>query len=193
MCKIYLALVVMLIASCNGTTQHSAGSGRGDENIRSNREFIKDLSNSASNSNMTNSSGTNSNEDNAILIDKIDCDGSYKVERVEHPDYNLVRVVIGETSAGEVKLPTGVDINGFSIREVKRSRRGFSFSIDYGSRFYFKKDFEFTCTEGEFFLTKITVISHDQSDPENSGKEVTTRITPPVPLRSFSIDKYLEE
>jgi hypothetical protein len=154
--------------------------------------LIKEVSDSAGNSTNTNTSEPGSSEQ-AALLGKIDCDGSYEVERVETPDYNLIRIVVGESVIEEIKLPTGVDINGFSLREVKRSRRGFSFSIDYGSRYYFKKDFKFNCTQGQFFLTRITVISHDQSDPANSGKEVTKPVTPPAPLRSFTIDKYIRE
>ena len=78
-----------------------------------------------------------------------------------------------------------------SLDSVKTSEKGFVFSIEYGSRLYYAKQFKFVCRQKTFYLDKIKVNSFDKADPETSWKKCTKIITPILPLERFSLTDYL--
>lgn len=120
------------------------------------------------------------------------CD-DYVYDRVRESDSNLIRILQSDVVVAAIKLPTGQDINGFSVNFVREIDEGFLFSVEYGSRYYFEKTFFFECRNGKFFLFRMKVRTHDQADPERTSKEQIVKVDPAVPLENFDIWDYIPE
>lgn len=116
-------------------------------------------------------------------------------------DFNLVvlykngkkSVVIkdGTATIKKINLPNQPDVNGFALKWVRETKEGFEISIEYGSRFYYEKNFIFICQQNEFYLSAIEIGTYDKHDPENSWKEYSTKIKPLLPLEKFSINDFI--
>lgn len=131
-------------------------------------------------------------ETNATYGVRADCE-EFEVLTKKDADANFINIVSDGKVAESIKLPRGIAVNGFSLNYAKKTENGFMFSIEYGSRFYYYKEFRFTCRNGTFYLTEILVSTHDQADPENSGKESTVRVEPNQPLGDFSVTAYMKD
>jgi hypothetical protein len=116
---------------------------------------------------------------------------SYKVERDRDDEFNLVNIVQNNKIVETLKLPTGLSQNGFAINWVKKKKSGFEISIEYGSRFYYQKDFGFLCKNSQLYLITIKTTTFDKHNPENSWKEYMTNVKPIVPLSNFRVTDYL--
>lgn len=124
----------------------------------------------------------------------LDCEDpkGYSVDEVREENANYVKILRGGTVLRAIKLPTGVERNGFGFNWAKKTKEGFEISIEYGSRIYYGKRFIFICRHHKFYLSKIEVDSFDRHNPEKSSKKVI-RVKPNVPLEKFSITNFMLE
>ncbi len=124
---------------------------------------------------------------------KFDCSelNGYKVEKDRDNEFNLVNIVQDEKIVETLKLPTGLSQNGFALNWAKRTKSGVEISIEYGSRFYYQKNFIFECVNHQLYLTKINITTFDKHNPEKSWKERKTDVKPKVPLSNFKVTDYI--
>jgi hypothetical protein len=105
----------------------------------------------------------------------------------------ILNIVAGDETRVAIRIPTYSDANGFSLRSAEKTKEGFEITIEYGTRYYYQKQFDFICKEGDFYLYKVKVESFDKFDPasrENwDRKEI--EIKPNLPVGKFSIFDYL--
>lgn len=122
----------------------------------------------------------------------LQCGGRNYTLLVESSD-DSKRVIIREARKDikSIELPTQSEVNGFSLNWAKQIEGGIEISIEYGSRFYYNKDFRLNCRGALFFLSEIRVTSFDKRDPQRTWKERTTRIDPEIPLETFFITEFI--
>ncbi len=63
----------------------------------------------------------------------------------------------------------------------------------YLTRIYYRKQFNFICKEGNFYLYEVKVESFDKFDPVSMNKpeRKEIRVSPNLPVEKFSIFDYL--
>lgn len=148
-----------------------------------------------------NSKTTVVKNENSKTLDCNDPDG-YSLVIVEDPNRNIeetvtvpkfLNIVVGDDVMAAIKIPTQSDANGFSLRSSKKTTEGFEIAISYGSRYYYRKQFNFICKEGSFYLYKVGVESFDKNDPGSMDKpdEKEIQIKPNLPIERFSLFDYL--
>ena len=191
MSKCFLIFLLSFCIACVSGTDKTAGNGTANENEPGLTNHVAQNTDNFVGMQST-PSATIINSGMPSAARKTRCQ-DYRLETVREGESNLIKVIQENEITKIIKLPTGLSVNGFSLRDAKKSKDGFEFSIDYGSRLYYGKDFHFVCNDGGFYLTKIFVRTHDQADPENSSKESTVRVKPPVSLDDFSIADYMKE
>ena len=118
---------------------------------------------------------------------------NYKLVRDRDSEANYVNIIQGNKIKHSIKLPTGLTYNGFAVNWAKKTKAGFEISIEYGSRIYYEKEFNFVCRKGQFYLTKIRVNSFDKHVPENDAKYHTANIKLNIPLTKFKVNDYITE
>lgn len=134
----------------------------------------------------------------------LDCNNpdGYSLVVVEDPSRNieeavttpkLLNIVVGDEVMTAIKIPTQSDANGFALNWAKKTKEGFEISVEYGSRYYFEKQFNFICKEDSFYLYKVKIESFDKNDPESMDKpdEKEIQIKPNLPIEKFSLFDYL--
>jgi hypothetical protein len=124
----------------------------------------------------------------------IDCSdpNRYSVVEVRDPEANYANITRGGKVLQSIRLPTGMERNGFGFNWAKKTKEGFEISVEYGSRFYYGKRFNFICKRGAFYLSKVIVDSFDKNNPEKWHKRVI-RVRPNLPLEKFSITDFMLE
>jgi hypothetical protein len=104
-----------------------------------------------------------------------------------------LNINVGDEIKVAIKIPTDSDAQNFSLTSTEKTKDGFEISIEYGTRYYYQKQFNFVCRKGAFYLYKVKVESFDKFDPgsrENwDRKEI--KIKPNLPIEKFSIFDYL--
>ena len=105
---------------------------------------------------------------------------------------NSVRIVGRGTVLHTIKLFTDKDFNGFAFDGVKKTKDGFELAIEYGSRFFYRKNFVFVCRNNNFYLTEIGVDTFDKHNPKKWSRKVI-RVRPKLPLEKFAIYDFMFE
>jgi hypothetical protein len=124
----------------------------------------------------------------------VDCgkpDG-YSVVEGQNPGTNDVNIVADGKVLWSIRLPTGIEHNGFGFNWAKKTKEGFEISVEYGSRYHYAKRFNFICKRGKFYLSNIIVDNFDKADPEKWTTKVI-RVKPNLPLEKFLIDDFMLE
>ena len=123
-----------------------------------------------------------------------DCDDpkGYSVEEGTEPGTHPVNIVRDGQVLQTIKLPTGVDVNGFAFDGAKKTKEGFEIAIEYGSRIFYHKRFIFICRNHKFYLSRIGVDSFDRHNPEKWSKKVLT-VRPNLLLEKFSVTDFMLE
>lgn len=101
-----------------------------------------------------------------------------------------VNITEGNTIRETIKLPSQSDVNGFSLNWARETKEGFEISIEYGSRYYYQKNFSFVCEQNNFYLSKVKVESFDKADPEKL-KTKDIEINPKLPIERFLITNFI--
>jgi hypothetical protein len=116
----------------------------------------------------------------------------YSVEEGTEPGTHPVNIVREGRVLHTLKLPTGVDVNGFGFDWVKKTKEGFEIAIEYGTRIYYAKRFIFICRQHKFYLSKIRVDSFDKHNPEKWSRKII-RVQPNLPLEKFFVTDFMRE
>jgi hypothetical protein len=148
---------------------------------------------SANNSSVVGESQVESSRTDDENSKTLDCDDpkGYSVVEVRDSE-NYVNILRGDTVLCSIKLPNGVERNGFGFDWAKKTKEGFEIAIEYGSRIFYSKRFIFTCRHHRFYLSKIRVESFDRHNPEKWSRKVV-RVQPNLPLEKFSITDFMPE
>ena len=105
----------------------------------------------------------------------------------------ILNIVAGDEIKVAIKVPTDSDAQNFSLNSTGKTKGGFEITIEYGTRYYYQKQFNFICKEGNFYLYKVKVESFDKFNPASrvnwTKKEI--KINPNLPIEKFSIFDYL--
>lgn len=129
----------------------------------------------------------------SVTLNSLDCDDPNGFDVVEIKDEgNSVNIVKGNTIYKTIKLPTGSERNGFGFNWAKKTAEGFEISVEYGSRYYYDKRFNFICKQNEFYLNKIIVDSFDKHNTEKWDTKVI-KVKPSVNLSKFLITDFMNE
>lgn len=137
------------------------------------------------------SANTNSLMDTTIVdCNKID----YRFEIKYNPEVNSKSIVLFKESVRfhTIKLPSQVDYNGFSLNGIIKHENGLELNIEYGSRYYYQKQFYFDCKQAELFLTKVRVTTFDKHNPKDQ-KVSNLEILHELPINKFKCEDYLED
>ena len=169
---------------------------------KSNSSGIENVGNVEKHSiNITNTKLEIKNENSEIETAKndksdiFDCSDpkSYKVEEDRNDKFHIINFIQNNEVVGTLKTPTGLTYNGFALNWARKTKLGFEVSIEYGSRFYYEKNFEFICKNHQLYLTRIKITTFDKNNPENSWKESKKVVKPNISLSNFEITDYITE
>ena len=124
----------------------------------------------------------------------VDCSdpNGYSVVEARDPGANYVNITRGGKVLRSIRLPTGIERNGFGFNWAKKAKGGFEISVEYGSRVYYGKRFNFICKQGTFYLSKVIMDRFDKNNPEKWHRRVI-RVTPNLPLEKFSVTDFMLE
>jgi len=131
------------------------------------------------------------NDEGSTSFDCADPKG-YSVVEDGDAEANYVHIVQGDKVLKTIRLPTGLERNGFGFNWAKKTKEGFEISVEYGSRIYYGKRFNFICKQHKFYLSKVIVDSFDKNKPEIWNTKVI-RVKPNLPLEKFSITDFMLE
>ncbi len=102
-----------------------------------------------------------------------DCENlnAYRLVVVTDPDRasqnsgtapGILNIVAGDEVEVAIKLPTDSDAQNFSLDSAEKTKEGFNITIEYGSRYYYKKQFYFICKEGDFYLREARETAYSE-------------------------------
>ena len=188
--KYHLVILVILFVNCNSNRVQSVRVDN-DNEVSPIAKKQNDVRPSPA-KDLPSLNRVNSNSPNSFTPVTTMCK-DFQVETSRERDRNLINIITSNGNISSITLPTGGEKNGFALNFAKKTRDGFLFSIEYGSRFYYEKEFYFVCKKSAFYLTSVMVRSHDQADPESSSKESKVNISPKVALDKFNIDDFMKE
>ena len=116
----------------------------------------------------------------------------YSVIEGQNPGTHDVNIIQGGKVFWTIRLPTDLERPNFSFNWAKKTKAGFEISVQYGSRYFYAKHFNFICKQHKFYLSKIIVESFDKHHPEKWHTKVI-RVKPNLPLEKFLIDDFMLE
>jgi hypothetical protein len=105
----------------------------------------------------------------------------------------ILNVVSDDKIRVAIKVPTDSNAQNFVLNSTEKTKEGFEITIEYGTRYYYKKQFNFVCKEGDFYLYKMRVESFDKFDSVSRKKwdRKEVKVEPNLPIEKFSIFDYL--
>ncbi len=96
----------------------------------------------------------------------------------------------GNTIRRTVKMPDESDAANFSLDRFGETKNGFEIAVEYGSKYYYRKSFNFVCENGEFYFDKVAVEKFEKNNPKNISKK-DVKMNPKEPLERFSFTGFL--
>lgn len=91
---------------------------------------------------------------------------------------------------GKILFLTPDIAQGFSVNWIKETGAGFEVSIEYGSRYYVQKIFQFVFENNSFYLKNITTNSFDKYSPEKYEK-TTKKLKKPFKISNFKMEDFV--
>lgn len=87
------------------------------------------------------------------------------------------------------------DYQGYSTNYIRKEKDGFSFSIEYGSRYYYNYEFYFKFENNKFYLKKMSETTFDKANPKESGSKnkKMKMIKSKISFEKFNIHNYISE
>ena len=104
-------------------------------------------------------------------------------------DADDVNIMQGGRILKSIKLP-GQEVGGFSLNHSRKTKAGFEFSIEYGTRIYYYKRFIFICRRHKFYLSRVIVESFDKHHPDKWFKRVSSGNLN-LPLEKFEVTNFI--
>ncbi len=113
--------------------------------------------------------------------------------RIDSTNSRELSIQKGQLIKDKIQIPTQEAIQGFAVNWIKETDYGFEISIEYGSRYYYQKDFRFYYENEIFVLKNVLVNTFDKHNSESKERYITKTDTlrTPVKLRDFKIENYL--
>lgn len=96
----------------------------------------------------------------------------------------------GNTIRRTIKMPTQTDAANFSLDRFGETKNGFEIAVEYGTKYYYRKSFNFVCEKDNFYFDKVSVEKFDKNDPDKITKK-DTKMNPKEPLERFSFTGFL--
>lgn len=176
-----LSVLISIVASCHSQTISS--------------DVIQNHSGQIVPANNVKESRDETNESEEIIsTSKLKCGNTdfnlkvfYKNERTN------ISISNSDAIVKTINLPNQSEFNGFSLNRAKKVSNGFEISVEYGSRYYYEKRFNFVCKQDKFYLDKIKTSTFDKNNPEKSGEDFTKLIKPELNLEKFTITDFMKD
>ncbi len=199
MCKINLRLIIALLTFGIGVftvykffleTEKTA------EKVQTGEEISKIHNDSLSTKNIDSVKSQEEVNDEEIISNSfVKCSGQ-NFNLVLISKYNLpnpesarsLNIAVDKTIIKTINSPDYVFMDA-----VEKTREGFEISVEYGSRYKYKKQFNFICKQGKFYLTKTKTTYFDGANPETTWKVYSKVIKPNLQLEKFLIDDFMED
>jgi hypothetical protein len=89
-----------------------------------------------------------------------------------------------------VKVPDRDEISGFSLDRFGETKNGFEIAVEYGSKYYYRKSFNFVCEKNEFYFDKVGSERFAKDDPSKITRK-DVKMNPKEPLERFSFTGFL--
>lgn len=169
----FLILFTAFAVSC-GTANAPQNANLGDGNITSN----SDLANSGL---------------EKLAEKKLSpkCGGkTYSVLIAEKSGNQSIVFAEGNNIRRTVKMPTQTDAANFSLDHFGETKNGFEIAIEYGSKYYYRKSFNFVCEKDNFYFDKVSVEKFEKNNPSKITKK-EVKMNPKEPLERFSFTGFL--
>lgn len=96
----------------------------------------------------------------------------------------------GNTIRRTVKMPDESDAVNFSLDHFGETKNGFEIAVEYGSKYYYRKSFNFVCEKGDFYFDKVSVERFEKNNTKNSTRK-DVKMNPKEPLERFSFTGFL--
>lgn len=96
----------------------------------------------------------------------------------------------GNTIRRTVKMPTDSDAPNFSLDRFGETKNGFEIAVEYGSKYYYRKSFNFVCENDEFYFDKVGVEKFEKNNPSKITRK-DVKMNPKEPLERFSFTGFL--
>jgi hypothetical protein len=81
---------------------------------------------------------------------------------------------------------------GFAVNWIKEIDNGFEISIEYGSRMYHHKDFQFIYENNTFYLKKIKITTFDKFHPEKFYDTIEV-LKKPLNIDDFNMKDFITQ
>src|SRR5215203_1747853 len=113
----------------------------------------------------------------------------------ESQDLGTVPTILNIVAEDEIrvalKVPTDSDAQNF-LMSTEKTKEGFEITIEYGVRYYFRKQLNFVCKAGNFYLYRVRVEGlYDAAPKSRASWHKEQKLKPNVPIEKFSIFDYL--
>lgn len=171
-----LSILILLTAfavSC-GTANVSENANSGDGNITSN----SDLANSGL---------------EKLAAKKITpkCGGkTYSILIADKGGNQSIVFAEGNNIRRTAKMPTQTDAANFSLDHFGETKNGFEIAVEYGSKYFYRKSFNFVCEKDEFYFDKVAIEKFEKNNPSKITKS-EVKMNPKEPLERFSFTGFL--
>ncbi|CAN5873089.1 hypothetical protein BH20ACI4_BH20ACI4_12340 [soil metagenome] len=96
----------------------------------------------------------------------------------------------GNTIRRTVKMPDQSDAANFSLDRFGETKNGFEIAVEYGSKYYYRKSFNFVCEKDDFYFDKVGVEKFEKNSPGKITKK-DIKMSPKEPIERFSFTGFL--
>ncbi len=108
----------------------------------------------------------------------------------QDPDRKEILIIDDMDTIIRSFIPNDLDLMGFSIEKLHVHNDTMVLSVEYGSRYYYYKEFVFKCVKSDVFMVAIKSESFDKADPDKTYLKATEETC--VSVKDFILGKYLE-
>ncbi len=186
--KIICLIFTLLVSPCNQLNKKSKSEeGIDSEQIANQKKIIQPVSNTQT-IELNNDSGLQNADTNIIELKNL----KYFLLDIKSYDIDKRELLIvkDKIKKYQIKILTPDEAQGFSVNWIKDIGSGFEISIEYGSRYYFQKDFQFIFENNSFYLRKIITNSFDKNKAGKYKKD-TKVLDKPINITNFKIEDYI--
>lgn len=85
------------------------------------------------------------------------------------------------------------DYQGYTTNYIRKTKNGFVFSIEFGSRFYYNFKFYFNIKNHIFYLNNVSKTSFDKNNPKVRKSTNTVVANKKISFKKFNIHNFVDE
>lgn len=138
-------------------------------------------------------------DDNYILKDSLHAiinNNKISVYEIIHYENETDRFLLLKFNNKEIynknSLLNTSDYQGYTTNYIKKTKNGFVFSIEFGSRYYCNFKFYFNLNNGDFYLNNVSKISFDKYNPKAKKRTNTIMIKKKISFKKFNIHNFVD-